>query len=334
MATLVSGSLPTLYDVTRRQNPDKSIAAVVELLSETNEILDDAVWYEGNMTDGHKTTVRSGLPSVAWRKLNYGIQPDKSTTVQVVDRCGILEGISEIDKRLVDLTGNPKEFMLTEDRAFLQAMNQEMADTFFDGDTATDPEKFLGLMPRFSDPDSADNKDQIIEGEADDAGSVYTSIWLVVWGPNSVFCTYPKGGQGGFKREFLGEDIVTDASSGRFRAYRTHYSWEMGLVVRDWRQIVRIANIDWGTAVSDDAAATFDIADLMIQATEQIEDLSAGRPAFYMNRKVRTLLRRQLLNKSNRLITEDADWAGKKVTMFDGIPVRRCDAITLTEGGV
>jgi hypothetical protein len=332
MAAIVSGTLPTLYEVVRRQNPDKSIADVVELLSEMNPILDDAVYLEGNMTDGHKCTVRSGLPSATWRKLNYGVQPDKSTTVQVVDRCGILESYAEVDKRLVQMSGNPKQFMLTEDMGFLQSMSQEMADTLFDGDTDTDPEKFMGLMPRYNDSTAA-NGDNIIKGEdSDSGGNDYTSIWLVVWGPNGVFCTYPKGGKGGFSREFLGEVTLTDGSSGRFQGYRTHYAWEMGLVVRDWRQIVRICDIDWGnTASTDTDASDFDLADLMIQALEQVEDLSMGRPVFYMNRKVRTMLRRQMLNKSNRYITEDKDWAGNKVTMFDGVPVRRCDAITVTE---
>lgn len=61
---------------------------------------------EGNLPTGHKTTIRSGLPSATWRLLNYGVQPSKSTTVQVTDSVGMLETYAEVDKSLADLNGN------------------------------------------------------------------------------------------------------------------------------------------------------------------------------------------------------------------------------------
>ena len=162
MATLGTTAL-TLLDWARRVDPEGKIAKIVEILNDTNEILEDMAWVEGNLPTGHKTTIRSGLPSVAWRLLNYGVQPSKSRTVQVTDSCGMLEAYSEVDKALADLNGNTPEFRLSEDRAFLEAMNQELATTLFYGNTATDPEKFLGLAPRFNDL-SAENGGNILTG--------------------------------------------------------------------------------------------------------------------------------------------------------------------------
>ena len=45
MATL-SANNPTLLDLARRTDPDNKIATIVEILNETNEILDDMVWVE------------------------------------------------------------------------------------------------------------------------------------------------------------------------------------------------------------------------------------------------------------------------------------------------
>ena len=47
MATLATTNL-TLADWAKRTDPDGRIPVVAELLSQTNEILDDAVFKEGN----------------------------------------------------------------------------------------------------------------------------------------------------------------------------------------------------------------------------------------------------------------------------------------------
>ena len=76
-------------------DPKGAIAKIVEILNETNEVLDDMLFLEGNLPTGHKTTIRSGLPSATWRLLNYGVQPSKSRTVQVTDTVGMLEDYAE-----------------------------------------------------------------------------------------------------------------------------------------------------------------------------------------------------------------------------------------------
>ena len=117
---VLSTTNPTLADVAKRYDADGKIDTIVELLSETNEVLDDMTFLEGNLPTGHRTTVRSGLPSSTWRKLNYGVQPSKSTTVQITDTTGMLEAYAEVDKALADLNGNTASFRLSEDRAFLE----------------------------------------------------------------------------------------------------------------------------------------------------------------------------------------------------------------------
>jgi hypothetical protein len=122
---------PTLLDLAKSTDPDGKIAAVVEILNETNEILADMSWSEGNLPTGHRTTIRSGLPAPTWRKLYGGVQPTKSTKVQVTDNTGMLEAYAEVDAALADLNGNKAEFRLSEDRAHIEGMNQEMAETLF-----------------------------------------------------------------------------------------------------------------------------------------------------------------------------------------------------------
>lgn len=329
MAALTANN-PTLLDVAKRLDPDGKIAAIVEILNATNPVLDDLTFVEGNLPTGHRTTIRTGLPTPTWRKLYGGVQPTKSTTVQVTDSCGMLEAYAEVDKALADLNGNTAAFRLSEDAAHIEAMGQEMASTLFYGNEGTEPEAFTGLAPRYNSK-SAQNADNIID--AGGTGSDNTSIWLCVWGPQTGFGIYPKGSTAGLQMTDKGQVTVenVDGNGGRMEAYRTHYRWDAGLTIRDWRYFVRIANID--VSDLDTVANTKNIINWMIQASERIPELGKGRAAFYMNRRLREKLRLGILEKiSNNLTWETV--SGERVMTFDDIPVRRTDALVNTEARV
>lgn len=332
MSTLAA-THPTLLDITKRLDPQGKIDTIAEILSQTNEVLEDMVWLEGNLPTGHRTTVRSGLPTPTWRKLYGGVQPTKSRTVQVTDACGMLEAYAEVDKALADLNGNTGAFRLSEDRAHIEGMNQEFASTLFYGNESTEPEAFTGFGARFNDQ-AAENGGNILTSADTPDSTDNTSIYLVVWGPNTVHGIYPKGSKAGLNMEDKGQVTIenVDGNGGRMEAYRTHYRWDCGLSVRDWRYVVRI-NIDQEDLVKN-AASGPDLVDLLTQATELIPSLSMGRPAFYANRTVRSFLRRQIANKVAASTLTMEQVGGKHVTMFDGIPFRRCDAITNTESGI
>lgn len=328
MATV--GALnPNLADWASRRDPDGKIAKIVEILGLTNEILDDMTFVEANGPTSHKTTIRSGLPTGTWRRLNYGVQPEKSRTVQVNDTIGMLETYSAVDKSLADLSGDLAGFKLSESMAFLEGLNQTMATTLFYGDTGTDPEKFMGLAPRYNSL-SAANAENIISGGG--SGSDNHSIWLVVWGPQTVHGIFPKGKITGLQMEDFGQERLTDAAGGLYEGYRTHYKWDVGFCVRDWRYCVRIANID-NSALTKTGSSGADLVDLMTQAIEIIPSMGMGRPVFYCNKTIKSFLRRQISNKDNVNLTLD-NVAGKHVMSFDGINVKKCEALTAAEATV
>jgi len=330
--TTLSVTNPTLLDLAKASDPDGKIATIVEILNAQNEILDDMTWMEGNLPTGHRTTIRAGIPAPTWRKLYGGVQPNKGRTVQVTDSCGMLEAYAEIDKALADLNGNTAAFRLSEDRAHIEGMNQEMADTLFTGNETTEPEAFTGFNARFNSL-SASNAENIISGGG--TGTDNTSVWLVVWGPNTVHGIVPKGSTAGLQMTDKGQVTIenVDGAGGRMEAYRTHYRWDGGLSVRDWRYIVRIANIDKSDLIKT-AASGADLIDLMTQAVEMIPNLGMGRPAFYCSRAIRSMLRRQIVSKVGNSTLSMDTVAGRKVVSFDGIPVRRVDVLAADEARV
>jgi hypothetical protein len=329
MATLAANN-PTLLDVAKRLDPDGKIASIVEILNATNPVLDDLSMVEGNLPTGHRTTIRTGLPAPTWRKLYGGVQPTKSTTVQVTDSAGMLEAYAEVDKALADLNGNTAAFRLSEDAAHIEGMGQEMASTLFYGNEGTEPEAFTGLAPRYNAL-SAENGDNIIDAGGNDTD--LTSIWLCVWGNQTGHGIYPKGSLAGLQMTDKGQVTVenVDGNGGRMEAYRTHYRWDCGLTIRDWRYFVRIANID--ISALNTLANTKDIISWMIQASERIPEMGKGRAAFYMNRRLREKLRLGILEKVSSNLTWETV-AGERVMTFDDIPVRRTDALINTESRV
>lgn len=333
MAAL-SASFPTLLDLATRQEPDGKIAMIAEILSQQNEILQDMVWVEGNLQTGHKTTVRTGLPTPTWRKLYGGVQPTKSTTAQITDNCGMLEAYAEVDKALADLNGNTAEFRLSEDMAHIEGMNQEMASTLFYGNEGTEPEAFTGLSPRYNSL-SAENAENIVVGGSSDTDNA--CIWLVVWGPNTIHGIVPKGSIAGLQSEDKGQVTIEAApdAGGRYEAYRTHYRWDCGVTVRDWRYAVRIPNIDKSLLSVTWTAGAFssgaDLSDLMFQAMTKIPNLAFGRPAFYMSRDTLSFLRRQISAKTQGSTLTSENVGGIWTEKFMDIPLRRCDALASDE---
>jgi hypothetical protein len=332
MSTL-SATHPTLLDLSKRLDPNGKIDTIVEMLAQTNEILEDMVWVEGNLPTGHRTSIRSGLPAPTWRKLYGGVQPAKSRTVQITDSCGMLESYAEVDKALADLNGNTAAFRLSEDRAFIEGMNQEFASTLIYGNEGTEPEAFTGFAPRFNDQ-AAENGGNILTSAATPDSTDNSSMWLVVWGPNTVHGIYPKGSMAGLQMNDKGQVTIEniDGSGGRMEAYRSHYRWDVGLSVRDWRYVVRI-NFDLEDVIASGATGPV-LHDLMGKAIRRIPSLGMGRPAFYANRDTLDALDLQSNNKANIAFNTVEDAQGKLITKFRGIPVRRCDAILSTEAGI
>jgi hypothetical protein len=324
----MAGGTVTYLDLASRLGPDNKVSKIIEMLNQTNEILNDMVTKEGNLQTGHKSVIRTGLPAVAWRLLNYGVAKSKSTTAQVTDTCGMLEAYAEVDKDLAMLNGNTADFRLSEDQAFLEAMNQAMALTLFYGSTAVNPERFTGLTPRYSSGQIVSSLNpllsayNVVNAYSSASGADQYSMWLIVWGDNTIHGIYPQGSEAGFIHEDRGQQTVSDGAGGQYEALRTHYQWKLGLCVKDWRYAVRIANIDASAITS----STVDILAAMTDAYYKIPSFAMGKACFYAPPFVLAWLHKQAAARTN-VIQTTTDPAGRPIVSFLGIPIRRCDQL-------
>jgi hypothetical protein len=330
MTAALTATYLTLLDWAKRQAPGGGVDEIVEAMTNANPILQDMAFQEGNLPTGHRSTIRTGLPTVAWRLLNYGVAPSKSTTMQVDDQCGMLEGFSRVDVDLAKLNGNEAAFRASEDNAFVQGMNNELAQTLFYGDTRLSPEEFLGMSTRYSLSTAANGANVVLGGGA---GTDNTSLWLITWGPQTCFGIFPKGSQVGMVNEDLGKILTTDAGgTGLYLAYVTHLQWKVGIVLKDWRYCVRICNLDV-SELTDDAATGADLIRKCISAyyLRPTVDLgNMGKAVWYCNKTIAEYFHSQALNRANvSLQLSEVD--GKPVTKLLGAPIRICDAIANDE---
>ena len=349
-AMLIGATMPskagavTLFDIAQGLDPDSKVARTINLLGQTNEILLDMTHMEANQPMGHKTSILTGLPTVTWRKLYGGVPASKATRANVTDAIGMLEARSEVDVDAYKLNGNSAAWRLAEAGPFLEAMNQNMAETLLYGDSSVDPERFTGLTPRYNLL-SAGNGGNIID--AGGTGTDNTSVWLIVWGETTITGIYPKGQVAGLEHRDLGEIDAFDANNDRYRALADLWKWNNGISLRDWRYVVRIANIDVSdlraqTGTQAPTAATA-LMKLMIRAQGLIPNLGMGRAAFYANRTVKSFLSVAALDKSNSAIAivpatnqfgRVAPGYVQKDTEFFGTPVRTVDRLLNTEARV
>lgn len=330
MAT-VGNSYLSLADLRKQQNKNDEVADIIEIMAEQNDMIADAPTFECNEGNSHLTTIRAGLPAPTWRKLYEGVQPTKGTTTQVRDTTGFMEDWSEIDAKLVEKAKNPAKFRMNEAKAHIMGISQELARTMVYGDTATDPEKFTGLAARFGDT-SADNGAQIVDGGG--TGSDNTSVWFVTWGEQTCHLLYPEGSELGIRRKDLGVETKEKSDGSLYEVYREKFGMDVGMSVRDWRAIARLANIDVSDLTSD-ASAGADLIDLMIDAYYQLDNpgMASGNTVIYTSRTIAKFLHKQAMNKTNVELTLE-EFAGRKVPMFLGHPIRRMDSILETEAQV
>jgi len=337
MATL-STTMPTLLDHAKTQDRSGKTAKIVELLAQSNASLQDIVMKEGNLPTGEQTSIRTGLPTVYYRLTNNGVPSSKSTTAQVVENAAILEARCHVDVDVATLNGDVSSYRAQEAMAFLEAMAQQQETTLFYG-SAANPEEFVGFANRYNDT-SAANGENILD--AGGTGTDNSSVWLIGWGMDTCCGVYPKGSKAGLQHEDLGIDDVQDASGNEFRAYKDLFKWKMGLVVKDWRYGVRIANIDnsdlaAATGTQATTAAT-NIVKMMARSIDRIPNPQKVKLCFYANRTVVSLLRVMGLNYSNSAvkIEESVNQFGNSIQTLTvyGVPVRLSDALTSAEAQV
>lgn len=342
--------LPNLVDWARMANPDGTIADIAWMLAQSNDVLKDMIWQEGNMPLGHKITANVGLPQGTWRGNNQGVASTKPVNAQYQFSIGELVGYSMVDKSEAVLNGEVGKFRWNQDQAHIEGMSQQVASAIFYSNEAVNPQQFTGFSPYYNTVTAANaqSAENVIDGGG--VGNSNLSIWLVGWGDNTTYGIFPKGSQAGLVYEDKGDITpLYDANGNRFEGYTSYFAWKLGLAIKNWQYNVRMCNIDTTTAGLAGTAPP-DLFVMMSQAVTKLptntrrasgitevdspgDPMPGIQPAFYVNRTGRTYMDIQAIRDKNVLLSS-TDFAGAPVMAFRDIPIRVCDVLTNSESRV
>ena len=163
---------------------------------------------------------------------------------------------------------------------------------------------------------------------------------MIVWGERTCHGIYPKGSKAGLDREDKGKQVKEVSDGSLYDVHREKFTWDCGVSVRDWRYIVRIANID----VSDMLAGSVDMFALLRSGYWKLKQrqVAGGRAAIYCNSDVLEALDAQTTPTASTSTTTSSgnvrlkvtEVEGKEVISYRGMPLRECDAILNTEDAV
>ena len=338
MAVLGSTYLNLIDMMKQGESP---LAEVVEALHKLTPVMKDANVLTCNMGTKHKSVIRTGLPAVSWGMLYAGIAQSKSTTTEVEDTTGFVEGLSAVDERLLNLYGDKAAAVrMSEAQSFLEAISQEVESQIFYSNVNVNGKQFHGLAPRYN---SLSNPCVVNGGGS---GSDNTSIWMVTWGDQQTSLITPANIPAGVQREDMGRQRVLDASGNPYYVKEEKFTQHLGVTVRDWRYSGRVCNIDVSDLIAGSTAVNpllrklyYKLAGRRNYGMENGGMVSQGNTVIYMNRTILEALDAESTNGRGgttdnfvRLTTREIQ--GEEVLTWRGIPIRDTDSILNTEATI
>ena len=328
----------TYRDLMSRLKGDKTFDhEIVEIMLEQNPMLEDMVITEANDGTSNKTTIRTGMPDVAWTAFYEGVQGSKGSVKQIRNTAGRIQTKIEVDASLWEQAPDKSALLMDEVQTHSQAMMNEVQDCLIYGKIVTEPKKFNGLVNFYSQLGGVSSTDDKLakhyvfdaKSSSQASAAALRSIFLIGWSQKSIRAFYPRGTSGGLKKgEWKKADAVDSVNGGTYEVYRQYLEWQLGLDVRDFRYGGRLANIQADEMF--DTSGVPNYWELLRRLTTRVRS-DGVRQVFYMDKITWEAVCVWADRKTSSNAVQFGDLnAGIPHKLF-GIPVRECDALNTNE---
>lgn len=325
-------TLPTLADLAKRTDSSwKNALPLIMLLAKRNGIHAALRYEEANMGLSHRTSVVTSLPTSSYRMFNLGLDPSDGSYANAVFPVAKIGTLAEIDWELVKVAPDRESFVAGKVMTHIESLLQKACNELWYGTAAT-AEGIVGFMSLMSSL-SAENAQNVINAGGTDA-SDQTSIVLLNIGPNCKGI-YPTGTPAGIEREIVGESVSENlgGTGKRGKVWREFLNVGVGAALEDWRDAVRVANIDVSNMLAETNDADF------IKLTRKAKARMLSRPTYdrrwFMHATTWEAINNQ---RDDRQIAgggiSKATIDGVEVDTLHGYPVVIDDNILLTESVV
>lgn len=245
--SVISQNYYSFKDLALQMAEGESAADVINMASRNKPVVEDALALECNDGTKHKTFQKKGLPTFVLKALYGGVPASRGNKMLVEDTCSTIASAFEIDTDYIDKfekAEKKKSIRLEEAVDHIEALGQGLETLVFYGNPSQNPRAPKGLSVRYSDL-NAENGKNIIHGAGTIAGgdtAKCTSVWFITWDRTTCHLIYPEGSKAGVTQKDNGR-INKEGPEGTYFVYRDDFSWDVGMSLRDWRYVVRIAGI-------------------------------------------------------------------------------------------
>lgn len=255
-------------------------------------------------------TVRTGLPSVAFRDANQGVARSKSKYETRTFQTHILDHQIAVDEQIVNGAKDPGRLLENHATGVMEAAMQYVGGQFYYG-TGHDAKGFPGLLAQ-----SASDAAHIV-----DAGgsAAKTSVWFLKLGAESLEFLFGNGQTISLSDTWQLETVYDDKGNP-YKAWTNWMSGRVGMRLANRNCAVRIKNIE--ESGSDKKVLT---DALLYVAYEKFTAFGIEPTHILMNGRSREQLR------SGRTATNPAGTPAPLPTEWEGIPIVRSASILNSE---
>lgn len=331
---MMGTAFPTLIDFKQQYGPGENpVADVCEILYKSNPMFEHIPWRAGNELTGHRFFVRTELPFAHTREVNQGIMrsnskisTDSETTEEFVTS---YHADAHAMNELFQGSAHANAYLASEEKPHIYALGDAVLNAMLYG---SNPKGVRGFMYRLSDLEGA-YKDQIIDAseliEPTD-NPRFRSVLAVKWDPSEVSGIHNKHGSLGMTVERFDTQVYDRDKNGTFTAYVVNMHWHAGLMVRDKRYIMRIANIDLN-ALEESEENRRKLFRLMLRTKNEIRQAGEGRMVYYMSKDLYTPIELAAIEKGNLALSYEHIQGDVTVTRFAGYEISKNEIMDFDE---
>lgn len=257
-------------------------------------------------------TVRTGLPTVAFRNYNEGSARSKSTYETRLFQTMILDHQVAVDMQLVDSAKDPARVLENHMVGAVEAAFRKVGTQFYYGGTTTGDKGFPGLLSQYNSAST-----HVVDATGSTAK---TSVWMLRIARETIQFLFGNNTTIGMNSEWKVETLY-DGSSNPYQAYTNWLTGRVGLRQANKNAAVRIKNVgtDSGKGLTDD---------LLYSAYQKFYDNMGAEPThiFCNSRSLEQLRAARTNTGSNERgvpATLPSDW--------NGLPIIKTQQITNSE---
>lgn len=335
--TTYGNTILTMADI-QNEYPKGTLRDMTYMLQARSPLMRMLPMRASNKTTSHVTTFQVSEPTITTLKIGEGISASVGLTEQNEDGMSMLGSLAVTPLKLLEVNDDPNEIRTSQINMRTEALRKRAETLYWYGQPLDDSAEFQGMAFR---PDFATLGEYCLTGGGTTNKS---SVWLIDMHPEALFSIFPRNCRGGVYHKDWGEQLVqtdTNVGGAKLPCVVDQVELDLGLVIKDPRQICRLANVDYAeiAGLSGAQEATDYSTMILYQMGRMQHHIFApfmGQPAYFMSRAVAQefAFRAQVVTQANAFSFEQIGGKGPKVLHYQNIPILVSDGLVNNEATV